>query len=147
MTTSVVGHKMHNELLDQLESIGQWWPGCDKSFISPINAREVMTRLTELRTSLRVHFDMEEVQGLLPNGTSADPRFLRHAEQLLDQHDGLMDRLNAVITSLLMMNDGTQTWSVAKEHFDEFRKQLQAHERAEIDLLQAACGDNLGVVD
>jgi hypothetical protein len=147
MSVAVVGHEMHNELLEQLESIGQWWPDHSQASVSAMNAREVMTRLTELRTVLKEHFQAEETQGLLPNGPAADPRFARDVERLLAQHGGLVDRLNAVIGSIPLVSDHTQSWSIAKEHFDNFRKQLEAHERAEIGLLQSACGDNLGVGD
>lgn len=147
MSAVNVGHERYNELLDQLESIGQWWPDGREASVSAMNAREVMIRLTELRTVLKGHFRTEESQGLLPNGASSDPRFSREAEQLSAQHAGLLDRLNSVMNSVPLTSDSAQLWSIAKEHFGDFRKQLEAHERAEIGLLQSACGDNSGIGD
>lgn len=147
MTAAVAGREMHNELLDQLESINQWWPDGSQASISALNAREVLIRLTELRVLLKEHIRLEETQGLVPNGASADPRFARQAEQLLAQHGGLWNHLNAVISSVPLISESAQAWSNAKGHFDDFRKQLEAHERSENDLFQAAIGDNLGVSD
>lgn len=147
MTASAIEREMHNELFDQLESIGQWWPDGVQASISAMNAREVMIRLAELRIQLKEHFQMEEAQGLLPDDSPADPRFARESDRLLAQHNGLMDRLNAVLGAIPLISDDAKAWSVAKEHFDEFRKQLENHERAEMDLLQSACGENLGIGD
>ena len=147
MTASLVGHEMHNDLLNQLESINQWWPDLRQASVSAMNAREVMTRLAELRTVLKEHFQFEEAQGLLPGGASADPRFARQAEELMEQHEELLERLNAVVGSVPLVSESPQGWAIAKGHFDEFRKQLEAHERAEIDLLQVASAENLGVGD
>lgn len=146
MTGDLVGYDAHNDLLDHLEALDQWWPDPAKSRVSTINAREVIVQLTELRGLLREHFVAEEDRGLLPNEQGTDPRLLRDAEQLLQQHGVLLDRLNALIASVPLISEGPSAWTTTKAEFDEFRKQIEAHEHAEIELLQS-CDDEVGVVD
>lgn len=147
MTAIVDGQELRNDLLDRLQLIEQWWPNSSQVKASAMNAREVLVHLAELRSALKEQFQVEETQGLLPEGCELTPRFASESERLLQQHDGLLDRLNAVIASIPLISENAQAWATAKAHFDDFRKQLELHERAEIDLLQAACGDNFGSVD
>ncbi len=147
MTTSLIGHQLHNDLLDHLEAVGQWWPDASQPTVSAMNAREVLVRLTELRDTLKFHFAFEEDHGLLPEDLASDVRLEDKANGLLTQHEGLLERLNAVIASVPVTSESLSAWSVAKGHFEDFRKELEQHERAEIDLVQGAGRQNLGAGD
>ena len=147
MTTTPTAHQLHNELLDHLEAVGQWWPDTSQPMVSAMNAREVLVRLTELRDALKDHFAVEEDRGLLPNSPTGDPRLDDHAAALLKQHAGLLERLNAVIASVPVTSGQLSAWASAKKHFDDFRKELQAHEGAEIKLVQTASIDSPGIGD
>ena len=147
MTTTSTGHQIHNEVIDQLEAIGQWWPDASQPLVSALNAREVLVHLTELRDVLKDHFAAEEEHGLLPDDFTNNPRLEDKANQLLKQHEGLMERLNAVIGAVPATSENPSFWSVAKGHFEDFRKELERHERAEIDLVQSASSEQSGVGD
>lgn len=147
MTTTATRHQVHKQLLDQLEAIGQWWPDASQPTVSAMNAREVLVRLAELRDTLKDHFANEEEHGLLPDSSTNAPRLEAKADQLLKQHEELLERLSAVITTVPVTSENPSAWSAAKGHFEDFRKQLERHERAEIDLVQTASGVNLGVGD
>ena len=147
MTTTSTGHQVQNEVLDQLETIGQWWPDASQPLVSALNAREVLVHLTELRDVLKDHFAAEEEHGLVPDDFTNNPRLEDKESQLLKQHEGLMERLSAVIGAVPATSGNPSFWSVAKGHFENFRKELERHERAEIDLVQGAYGENPGVGD
>jgi hypothetical protein len=147
MTTTSTGHQLHTELLDQLEAVRQWWPDASQATVSALNAREVLVHLTELRDSLKDHFAIEEEHGLLPDDSTSDPRLNEQANHLLEQHKELFERLNAMIASVPATSENPSLWSVSKGHFEDFRKELERHERAEIEVVQAASGDSFGVVD
>lgn len=147
MTTTLTGHQVHNELLNQLEAVGQWWPDANQATVSALNAREVLVRLTELRDTLKDHFALEEDQGLIPSDSMTDPRLEDKANYLLKQHEELLERLNAVIASVPVTSENPAVWSVAKAHFEDFRKEIERHERAEIDLIQEVYGESTGVGD
>lgn len=147
MTTKSTGHEIHNEVLDQLEAVGQWWPDASQPLVSALNAREVLVHLTELRDALKDHFAAEEEHGLLPDDFTNNPRLEDKADRLLNQHEGLLERLNAVIGAVPATSENPSYWSVAKGHFEDFRNELARHERAEIDLVQDANGEDLGVGD
>lgn len=147
MTTTLIEHQLHNDLLNHLEAVGQWWPDASHSTVSALNAREVLVRLTELRDSLKDHFAVEEDLGLLPDRSTTDSRFEEKESALLKQHVGLRERLDALIASVPVTSEHFAAWVSAKKHFEEFRKELQAHERAEIDLIQSAFRDGPGSGD
>lgn len=147
MTTTLTGHQIHKELLDQLGAIDQWWPDASQPTVSAMNAREVLVRLTELRDTLKDHFANEEEHGLLPDNDANAPRLETKADQLQKQHEELLQRLSTVIMTVPVTNENPSAWSAAKGHFEDFRKQLERHEREEIDLVQTASGVNLGVGD
>ena len=147
MTTTSTGHQIHNEVLDQLETVGQWWPDTSQPLVSALNAREVLVHLTELRDALKDHFGAEEERGLLLDDFMNNPQLEDKANQLLTQHEGHLERLNAVIGSVPATSENPSYWSIAKGHFEDFRKELERHERAEIDLVQSESGDSPGVGD
>lgn len=147
MTTTLIGHQLHNDLIDHLEAVGQWWPDTSQATVSALNAREVLVRLTELQDVLKDHFTVEEDQGLLPDGATNDPRFEDKERALLKQHVGLSERLNAVIASVPVTSGTPSAWASVKKQFDDFRKELQAHERAEIELIQDEFRDGPGTGD
>ena len=147
MTTTLSGHQLHHRLLEQLESVAQCWPDASEATVSAINAREVLVGLTELRDSLTDHFAIEEEHGLLPEGAASDPRSEARANAPLKQHAALREQLNAVIASVPVTSEKPSAWVAAKKHFEAFRKELQAHEYAEIALIQTACGDSMGTGD
>lgn len=147
MTTTLVGHQLHHDLLDHLQAVGQWWPDTSQPMVSAINAREVLVRLTELRDLLEDHFAVEEERGLLPDGSTNDPRFEDKQSDLLKQHAGLRERLNAVIASVPVTSAHPSAWAIAQKQFEAFRKELQTHENAEIELVQATFCDSPGTGD
>lgn len=147
MTSPSTGHQVHQALLEQLEAVSQWWPDPSQVAVSAMNAREVLVHLTELRDTLKNHFAAEEDRGLLPESTTIDPQWTKKADHLLSQHGPLLERLNSVIATVPITNENPSAWSIAKGHFDEFRKELGRHETAEIELIQSACGESLGVGD
>lgn len=147
MSTTPAQQEFHNGLLDQLESVSQWWPDASQATVSALNVREVLAHLTELRDELKTHFALEEDHGLIPGDSASDPQLESKADDLLKQHAGLLERLNSLTTSIPVTSEKPSAWSAAKGHFDDFRKALDRHERAEIELLQAVGGENLGVGD
>lgn len=147
MTTTLIGHELHHDLLDHLKAVDQRWPDTGQATISTLNTREVLVRLTELRDSLNDHFAVEEDHGLLPDGSTSDPQFEDKESALLKQHAGLRERLNAVIASVPVNSERVSGWASAKKHFDEFRKELQTHECAEIELIQTEFRDGPGTGD
>lgn len=147
MTTTATRPQVHNQLLAQLEAIGQWWPDASQPTVSAMNAREVLVRLTELRDSLKDHFANEEEHGLLVNNATDDPHLEAQADQFLKQHEELLERLSAVITTVPVTSENPSAWSAAQAHFNDFRKDLERHEREESDLVQTASGVNLGIGD
>ncbi len=135
----------HRELMQHLSRVQQW---CHESTEADTNRFEIFsTQLEDLRETLMEHFQEEEDGGYLSPALEVAPRFSRDAQELLQQHQEFLNRLDSLVNQLKSDQQGADVWSGVQAEFDEFLVNLRKHEGAENAIVQSAFGDDVGTGD
>jgi hypothetical protein len=96
-----------------------------------------------LTTALERHFALEERGGYLREVTQRRPRFERQIHDLAAQHAVFRGQLGGLARGLSTAPDV----GAAQAQLDQLLSELEAHEHAENELLQAAASVELGAGD
>jgi hypothetical protein len=99
--------------------------------------RLVTERLTDLRGKLAAHFAQEEEGGYLEEAAVRVPRLSGQVQGIEAEHAQLLEGLDAVIAgaAVLPLRD-------VLARFGDFKRRLQAHERAENRVMAQGFGCN-----
>ncbi len=111
--------------------------------------RQFCSLLCELRDQLALHFSLEEAYGYFDDPVDVAPHMCQRAEALRAQHQVLYLSACDLVDRVERAYDSRRTteMSFLAECYQDFHKQLVAHEEAESELIQEAYADDLGVGD
>lgn len=132
----------HRRLNHQIGGLCRW--ASELTDIGQPRFGELGERLRELRSVLAAHFADEEAGGYLADALDAAPQFAHQAAELKCQHSQFLERLDGFIARLTAAQPPFRYWHDAQREFEDYLAQLQRHERAENDLVQAAFTDEPG---
>lgn len=143
------GHLLaeHGELFQQLSRLraamdDEAPPGCQR-------LREILAAIRGLRGRLAGHFRQEEEGGLLEESVARIPRLAADAALVLAEHPRLLADLDAITARFGAADDApcADAWRGARAAFAAFVERMQAHERAENDVVQQGYNEDLGIDD
>jgi len=109
--------------------------------------KEIVEILANLRDQLAIHFTLEESFGYVDDAIEVAPRLSDRAAELKSEHQTLYLHICDVVENaerLLYHEPAAPNISRVAKEYEAFRRQFDAHERAENDLIFAAFDDDLG---
>jgi hypothetical protein len=130
----------HRDLWDQVGRIGQLLRERTASI------DEVSDLLAQLGDRLIKHFMGEESDGYFDDMLLDAPRLVGRANDLLAQHPRLSTRVKDLV-GIEPAGITPTWWDETERRFDEFVKELLAHERGEDRLLQEAYTHDIEACD
>ncbi len=109
--------------------------------------RNLFSLLNSLAAHLEMHFELEEKGGYFAGVIRKAPRLAGRAEVLLEEHMGFLENSHELVKMArgAFANDAEVPALAAR--FEQLRRGLLTHERAEIDLLQEAYTRDIGSMD
>ena len=116
---------------------------------SPLFLQKLCAALSQLHGRLITHFSLEEAFGYFDDPIEVAPRISRIAESLRKEHQQLQQSCGDLAERAQHAYDFGGSCELQKlaSSFLSFHTRLVNHEEAEIDLIQEAYGDDIGVVD
>lgn len=135
----------HRELMRQVGDLREWWSELDD--LGTPRYDEMGGRLSSLREILADHFQQEEKGGYLAAALAVAPRFNEEASELCAQHAKFLEALDQFIEQLMTTPPAFQSWQEARDHFEQFLKELRRHEARENAIVQSAFGEDMGTGD
>jgi len=134
-------HEKLNREIDRIQG---------REFRSPapeagIAAVDLERAIGAFRTSLREHFAFEESEegGYLRQVIAARPTLKKSVERLLADHGAIL----AALADLELASRANQSSATIKSRFVNTVRHLRHHESEEMELLQHALMDDIGVCD
>lgn len=125
----------HDELLEEIKDIGQFWTEVNELGMGP-KYDEMATRVHRLRERLKRHFAEEERGGYLAPVIAAAPELASQADQLKRQHPEFLKDLDEFSIQLENRESAFPNWEEVHRKFDEFLRRLHEHESAEMDMVR-----------
>ena len=104
-------------------------------------------RLGELTAILKSHFEHEEEGGYFEEITSMAPRLSHAAQELENEHDVLLARLEHLANRLSTTVDRAGELAALRQEFGEFIQACRTHEHRETALVQEAWLTEIGTGD
>lgn len=112
--------------------------------------RELYHLLLAIQDRLAIHFSLEEAYGYCEVALSIAPRLSSRARKLRDEHRTLYTQFGRVVEiaeQLVYHERPIHAGVLLTSQFRHFDKQLDEHERQEIELILEAFDDDVGVGD
>lgn len=134
----------HQDLMHKIEQLRQFWHEVCELGIGP-KCQELADRIADIREHLQQHFDSEERDGYLGPALNVAPRYSEEAEELRAQHVRLLQTLDALGARL--RTGDHEVWNNACAEIAAFVNELETHEHAENNIVQAAFNDDTGAGD
>jgi len=106
--------------------------------------RNLVSLINSLAAHLEIHFELEEENKYFGHVLRRAPRFSNRVDQLLRQHETLKTEVDALVKMARQAFAEKGDVTELASQFQEFRKQLLDHERAEVTLLQETYTCDLG---
>ena len=131
--------KAYAALLKDLRTLEEC--ACSRSSESLANLR---VRLGATRTHVREHFRLEEQDGYMDIVRKREPRLERAVQQLADEHQLLMQSLDALISEFWA---ATSLDSAFPEKVQAWVERIRDHEARETRLVQDAFDLDIGAED
>jgi hypothetical protein len=131
--------KAHAALLKDLRTLEEC--ACSRSSERLANLR---VRLGATRAHLGEHFRLEEQDGYMDIVRKREPRLERAVQQLADEHQLLMQSLDALITEIWAATSLDDTFPVKVQAWVE---RIRDHETRETRLVQDAFDLDIGAED
>ncbi len=128
----------HDELTVMIKDLQSWL--ADVAELGIPHFGELSSRLQPLHDKLCEHFAHEEEEGVLTHAGAAAPDISGEARELRAEHEGFMDRLDALIRRLRDSETPFDSWQTACEMFESLCADLARHEQREMSL-QVGGGD------
>ena len=110
-------------------------------------SRNLVSLLNSLTAHLENHFEMEEEGGYFSELVQRAPRLSERLNSLLKQHGELLRESREMVELAREALAEEKESPELSERFDQFRKKLLGHEKAEINMLQEAYTRDLGSKD
>ena len=113
-------------------------------------ARRLLYELDELREHLGMIFALKETGGYLDEVVAEVPSLCGCADRLRAEHVLLFNQLSQLIDQCdddVQRHRWPECWKMAQLTFHNFCQRLRAHHAGEIDLLQKALSQDIGVAD
>lgn len=119
----------HEQLVDQIEAIRQWWQELDE--VGRPKFGEMGDRIAEFREMLAAHFADEERGGYLQAAIQGKPELNEAAKALRKQHPQLLADTDALIEQLKSCDPLVECWRDARERFEALVEAIRRHESEE----------------
>lgn len=119
----------HAALSREIADWRAWWQ--ELSELGQPHFGEMGNRLAQFRAHLVTHMQHEEA--LL---SEAPEEIAKELPRLREGHAGLLSELDRLIERLQACEPDFDCWGAAREEFERFLDQMQAHESAEVDLFE-----------
>lgn len=134
----IVGHLLaqHRDLHERIAATRSAFAA------EPAKARAA---LTELREHVAAHFHQEEQGGFLEESIARLPRLSAAAAAAVREHPRLLAALDGLIERLAGPDIPQASWLRAGCDFEDFCRQLLAHERNENAVVQEGYNEDLGL--
>lgn len=116
----------------------------------PAGALRLLDELDELREHLGMIFALKETDGYLDEVVAEVPSLCGCADRLRAEHTLLFDQLSQLIDQCdedVRRRRWPECWKMAQLTFHNFCQRLRAHHAGEVDLLQKAISQDIGVGD
>lgn len=116
----------------------------------PAGALRLLDELDELREHLGMIFALKETDGYLDEVVAEVPSLCGCADRLRAEHTSLFDQLSQLIDQCdedVRRRRWPECWKMAQLTFHNFCQRLRAHHAGEVDLLQKAISQDIGVGD
>ena len=132
-------HRRLNSLLRQTRAsiVGSGSPDRDAS------GAEVAAVLQRLYDELAHHFHEEEEGGGLDEAVSRCPRVSPDVRRIETEHVELLDKVKSLIAQAAHCEASLQERITLETAFDDFCRQIRAHETAENEVLRQGFGANV----
>jgi hypothetical protein len=128
----------HFKLYNMLDNLHAFWLINDPTIFNPEWFRVLVS---EFRDLLELHFELEETYGYVQHRQNHDPDICRESCQLFQQHTVLLDKLNSIARGAAYLSGRRRTkepYTTLVNRLQEFYREFQRHEQAEIDLSMRA---------
>ncbi|RLS31764.1 MAG: hypothetical protein DWH79_09105 [Planctomycetota bacterium] len=137
----------HRELWNQLSAVR-----CALAAPAPADCTEVkgiVASIQILREHLASHFSQEECGGFMEESVARMPRLNHAVSDVLREHPLLLADLDAIVSrfgSAAGQTPCADAWREIGASFEAFAARIQAHERAENDVVQQGYNEDLGLL-
>jgi hypothetical protein len=108
-----------------------------------VPAGQIAETIRRLRMELVHHFAEEEEGGCLDEAVSRCPRLGPDARRIEAEHQELLAKLESLLAQATDGEISVQDRVALEGAFDDFCRQMRAHEAAESDVLRQAFGANI----
>ena len=130
----------HKKLSECVHRIEQHW-SLQHQRLAPADALvAILESLEALRAELARHFEEEESGGCLEEAVSHQPNLSHVVTQLERQHPELLEQMDGMIERLRALSRLAASTADIKEDFRVFAEKLHAHEAAENRVLEETSG-------
>lgn len=135
----VTEHRRLNGLLRQTRAsiVGSGSPDRDA------RGAEVVEALRRLQAELTYHFKEEEEGGCMDEAISRCPALSPDVKRIEAEHQDLLAKVASLITQAADGEISVQDRIALETAFDEFYRQIRAHEAAENEVLRQGFGANV----
>lgn len=142
------------EIKDVHQELWQLLGECRQFVRRPVSmsrqCAEFVEMLQELRDKVALHFALEDAYGYFEDPLDVPPRFAQRALDLRDEHGTLYVEISELAdegAQLLHERKLAELTTTLVNRFDEFCARFEAHESAEIDLIQSTFVVDIGEGD
>ncbi len=152
--TVTVNRAFLQEIKDANQEMWSVLSECRRACGEPVRRRQQASTLAELLRDLcdhvALHFSLEEAYGYFEDPVSVAPRLAQRCEKLRREHAALyveLAELADLADQYLHDPEGVTNFITIQSQFVTFDERFQDHEAQEIDLIQTAFGEDIGVGD
>ena len=125
----------HRELHQRVKQIRDQFAALQDPSVGAAACADLRQVLIALREYVMNHFSQEENGGWLEEAVVRTPRLAHELTLLENQHQPLLTRLNQLIDEVPTVGS-RQAWKLTADHFEQFIRDLFAHEASEEKILQ-----------
>lgn len=152
---AAVGDTAVHEIRDEQRELGRLLRDIRHLFHArhadhPSVALRLLDELDELREHLGMIFALKETGGYLDEVVAEVPSLCGCADRLRSEHVLLFNQLSQLIDQCdedVQRHRWPECWKMAQLTFHNFCQRLRAHHAGEVDLLQKAMSQDIGVGD
>jgi predicted nuclease with TOPRIM domain len=106
----------------------------------------VVDCLRNLRCCLKAHFAQEDIGGYVEEALALAPHLSSKGERLCRQSRALYERVERLTHDAEKLQRADSKWPELQQRFENLAAALLAHEKAELELVQAAFNEDLDLL-
>lgn len=130
----------HRRLDESLLRVEEQWARLITLADSVATLSQIVPILQALRAELAHHFEQEEAGGCLEEAVARSPHLSHEAARIEQEHGGLLKQVDHLLSELEQAAKRNLSLDLSTAAFQQFAKELRAHEAAENRVLEESFG-------